>query len=80
MPVICRKIASQCVWEPDDDDVAGHALETTRTATITISWSEETDGPRHVELRSDDPEAEHVLIGLLERAARVATEGQGASA
>ena len=76
MAVICRKQASQCVWQPEDDDVLGHSVESMQSATITIRWSEESDGTRHVEFRSDDPEAEQVLMGLLDRAARATVDAE----
>lgn len=49
------------------DDVQGHSFTPTRTATVSLSWSEDPNGEIRVDLQSDDPDAQRILAGLLVR-------------
>jgi hypothetical protein len=72
MALICRKLV--CVSSPEDDDVIAHSATPTHTATMTITWTEDAAGDRHVEVRSDDAEAERILLELLNRHQQQAAE------
>jgi hypothetical protein len=50
-----------------DDDVVGHAFAPEHTATVTMSWTEDSTGERQITLRSEDPDAQSVLADLLIR-------------
>lgn len=58
-------VATGCTFL--DGDVSGHAFTPTHTATISISWREEPNGERQIEFTSDDPDAQSVLMDLLNR-------------
>lgn len=50
----------------DDDDVVGHGLEQLRSATVTISWTEDENGVRQLDIRADDPDAVRILMGAID--------------
>jgi hypothetical protein len=77
MPMVCRTKTWLCEWVPDDEDVFGHAVDTRRSATTTITWTEDPDGT--IEIRSDDPEADRILRTLLERAGRMDRQSEPAA-
>ena len=52
---------------PNDDDVSGHAFVPTHNATITMTWSKDEDSNERVDFTSDDPEAEKLLLAMLNR-------------
>jgi len=52
-----------------DDDVVGHTLVAEHEATISISWRDEPNGERRIEFTSDDPDAQALLMDLLNRTA-----------
>jgi voltage-gated potassium channel Kch len=65
MAIVCRKTASQCAWDPDDEDVLGHAAIREVTATVTITVSEDADGEEVLRISADDPEVEELLASRL---------------
>jgi len=48
-----------------DDDVEGHAFTPTRTAEVTMTWSKDENGEEKVNFHSDDPDAEKVLLAII---------------
>ena len=65
MAIVCRKLASQCAWDPDDEDVLGHAVIREVSATVTITVAKDADGEEVLRIRADDPDIEELLASRL---------------